>query len=195
MNWYVDKKKFNYFVKVVPKVFKASNLPIVTWQNTSSPSMKLMTKTNVSNPILHIQNSNVTMVMTHFAMVENTYISIFLLNIIEICFRTNSLREGNMTKCHNQGFSTIHNGMYPLQSTKPNLQKITIDLDHLVYKGLGPKKMNDGIGMHCFPFFPFCWPPLTLSSVNYFCYLYWFIVTPCSLSTCFFIFIMPSARL
>jgi hypothetical protein len=29
-----------------------------------------MTKANVLNPIIHIQNSNIVMVMAHFAMVE-----------------------------------------------------------------------------------------------------------------------------
>ncbi len=118
MNWYVAQNNFSCSIKVAPKVFRTSNLPIVTWQNTQSPSMKLMTKANVANPILDIQKSNVAMVMAHFAMVESTCISIFLHNIIEICFWTNSLCEGNMTRCHNQRFSTIDNCMYPFAINK-----------------------------------------------------------------------------
>jgi hypothetical protein len=64
---------------------------------------------------------NIVMVMAHLSMVESTCISIFLHNVIEICFGTNSLCEGNMTRCHNQGFSTIDNGMYlfVINKTKP----------------------------------------------------------------------------
>jgi hypothetical protein len=48
------KKDFTYYAKATLKVYGVSNMPIITWQGTQSSSMKLMTKTNVSIPIMDI---------------------------------------------------------------------------------------------------------------------------------------------
>jgi hypothetical protein len=71
---------------VTLKVLKALQNFIVMWLNNHLSLIKLMTNTNVSNPIMDIWRSNIVMVIAHCVMIGSIDYSIPLANIVGICF-------------------------------------------------------------------------------------------------------------
>jgi hypothetical protein len=68
------------------EVLKASKNLIIMWPNNRSSLIKLITNTNVSNPIMDIWRLNIVMVIAHCAMIGSIDYSIPLANIVGICF-------------------------------------------------------------------------------------------------------------